>query len=247
MLSCPGLDILLILLTTSCALSAPPCSCSALQHAGLQANCSSRGLTEIPPLPAHTTELHLEDNQLTSVPPGLFDKLPGLKNARLSGNPFHCDCGIRYLRTWLLRNKAAVSGVPTCSSPKEVAHTAITALSDAHFSCGLQSCTGGLYDVLIGMMLCGLIVLLVWGLWLAKHSTFTFDVGERHRGFEAGSMRSLKPKHRRRLRHTSSEDSGNTASLPWTGDIERPLLNMELLPQTQGVLPKKHNMKFKET
>ncbi|KAM6976648.1 platelet glycoprotein IX [Aplochiton taeniatus] len=247
MLSCPGLAILLIHLTTSCALSVPPCICSALQPAGLHVNCSSLGLKEVPPLPAHTTELYFQDNRLTSVPPGLFERLPGLKRARLSGNPFHCDCGIRYLRTWLLKNRAAVSGMPTCSSPKDVAHTAITALSDAHFSCGRKSCTGGSYDILLGTMLCGLIVLLVWGLRLAKHSTFTLDIGERHKGFEASSLHSLKPKHRRRLQHKLPEDSGNSASLTWTDDVERPLLSMELLPQIQGVLPKKHNMKFKET
>ncbi|KAM3871956.1 platelet glycoprotein IX [Diretmus argenteus] len=199
---------------------------------------------EVPHLPSDTTELHVQDNRLTTVPPGLFDRLAGLRKVSLTGNPFHCDCGIQYLRNWLLRNRAVVSGEPTCASPSSVAHTAITELSDDYFySCAQQNCVGGMYNTLMGVMLCGLIILLMWGLRLAKNSTFTLDIDERHIGFEANSLRSRRPKHRRRA--TLSEVSESSASLTWTEDLEMPLMNMQLLPQILDVLHKKHNIKIK--
>lgn len=245
MLSSSGIAIFLFLATYSARTVVQPCLCSSTpQPAGLQVNCSSLSLMDVPHLPSETTELHLQDNQLTTVPSGLFDRLPSLKKVSLSGNPLHCGCGIQYLRIWLLRNRAAVSGNLTCASPSSVAHAAIIELSDAHFhTCAQRNCAGGVYDPLLGMMLCSLIVLLIWGLRLAKNTTFTLDIVERHSGFEADSLRSLKPKHRKRLQSTMSEDSKNSASLTWTDDPERPLLNMELLPQILDVLHKKHNTK----
>ncbi|XP_062315189.1 glycoprotein IX (platelet) isoform X2 [Osmerus eperlanus] len=239
--------VILLLLDTSSAQTVPkPCHCSA-QVSGLQVNCSSLGLIEVPPLPTDTTELHLQDNQFTTVPPGHFDRLPLLRRVTLSGNPFHCDCGIQYLRVWLQRNRAAVFRVPTCVSPRAVAHTAITALSDAHFSsCGQQRCTGGLYNSLVGVMLCGLIALLLWGLRLAKHSTFTLEIDEPHAGFEAHSLHSHRPKHRRRRRSMLSESSGTSVNITCIDDLERARINMELLPQIMNSLHE-NNIKIKAT
>lgn len=97
---------------------------------------------------------------------------------------------------------------------------------------------------MVGVMLFGLIGLLLWGLRLAKNSTFTLDIDQRHAGLEVDSLRSLKPKHRR-LQRTLSEERENSASLSWTNDPERPLINMEILPQILDVLHKKHNIKIK--
>ncbi|KAM4609754.1 platelet glycoprotein IX [Polymixia lowei] len=246
MLSASGLGVFLLLATSSAHTVIQSCLCSALLPAGLQVNCSSLNLMEVPRLPLETKELHLQDNQLTAVSPGVFDRLPELRRVHLSRNPFHCDCRIQYLRNWLLRNRDVISGEPTCVSPSSVAHTPITELKDDHFSsCAKQNCVGGGYNTLIGVMLCGLIVLLMWGLRLAKNSTYTLDIDERHTGFEAHSLRSLKPKHRRRLQGTPSEVSGSSASLTWTDDLERPLINMEILPQILDSLHKKHNIKIK--
>ncbi|XP_041711844.1 platelet glycoprotein IX [Coregonus clupeaformis] len=245
-----GLAILLLLATSSAQTSPQPCRCSTLQPAGLQINCSSLSLREVPPLSPDTTELHLQNNLLSTVPPGHFDRLQGLRRVTLSGNPFHCNCEIQYLRTWLRRNRAVMSGgVPTCASPSSVAHTAITVLSDAYFSsCAQRRCAGEVYDTLVGVMLCGLIGLLLWALKLAKNSTFTLDMDQRHAGFEADSLKSLKPKHRRTLQRVSlSEECENSTSLTWTDDPERPLINMEILPQILDVLHKKHNIKIKAT
>lgn len=241
-----SLAVFLVWATSSTHTTGQACLCSAPLPAGLQVNCSSLNLVELPHLPSDTTELHVQDNQLTSVSPGLFDKLVGLKKASLSGNPFHCDCRIQYLRNWLLRNRAIVSKEPTCASPSSVAQKAITELSDDYFSsCAVPSCTNGTFNTIMAVMLCCLIALLLWSLRLAKTSTFILYIDERHSGFEADSLRSLKPKHRRRL-HTAESDFSPT-SLTHTEDLENPLTNMELLPQVLDVLHKKHNIKIKAT
>lgn len=248
MLSSLSVAVLLLLTTSNAHSVGRPCLCSALFPTGLKVNCSSLNLMEIPHLPSDTTELHLQDNQLTSVSPGLFDRFAGLKKVSLSANPFHCDCRIQYLRNWLLKNRAIVVKQPVCSSPSSVAKKAIVELSDDHFSsCTLPSCADGTFNTIMGVMLCCLIVLLLWSSRLARNSTFILSIDERHSGFEAGSLRSLKPKHRRRLHTGQSGVSADSDSLAFTEDLEEPLLNMELLPQVLEVLHKKHNIKIKAT
>ncbi|KAJ8391719.1 hypothetical protein AAFF_G00086690 [Aldrovandia affinis] len=83
--------------------------------------CSSRRLTSatLPSaFPPDTTEIRLHDNQLTSLPNGLLDGLTHLHSVSLHGNPWVCDCGVLYLRSWLLKQagRAVYSNV-SCSSP----------------------------------------------------------------------------------------------------------------------------------
>ncbi|XP_028266241.1 platelet glycoprotein IX [Parambassis ranga] len=243
-----GFAVLLVLTTSRVDTTGNPCLCSAVLPARLKVNCSSLNLMELPHLPADTTELHMQDNRLTSVPPGLFDRFVGLKKVSLSGNAFNCDCRIQYLRNWLLRNRDVVSKEPVCSSPSSVAQKAISELSDDFFApCTITTCTDGTYNTMMAVMLCCLIVLLLWSFILARKSTFTLYIDERHSGFEADSLRSLKPKHRRRLHTGLSEISSDSDYIPLTDDLERPLANMELLPQVLDVLHKKHNIKIKAT
>ncbi|XP_068585697.1 platelet glycoprotein IX [Cebidichthys violaceus] len=238
--------VFLVWATLSAHTAAQPCLCSALTPAGLQVNCSSLNLEDLPRVPSDTTELHVQDNRLTSVSPGLFDRLVGLKKVSLSGNPFHCDCRIQYLRSWLLKNRAVVSTEPTCAGPSSVAQRAVADLSDDHFSsCAMAGCTRGTYNTVMGVMLCCLVGLLVWSLRLAKTSTITLYIHQRHSGFEADSLRSLKPKHRRRMHTAQSEVIVD--SLSWAEDLEEPRINMELRPQVLDALHKKHNIKMKAT
>nr|ACQ58041.1 Platelet glycoprotein IX precursor [Anoplopoma fimbria] len=246
MLCSLSLAVLLVWATLSARTTGQPCLCSALTPAGLVVNCSSLNLVDLPHLQSDTTELNVQDNRLTSVSPGLFDRLVGLKKVSLSGNPFHCDCRIRYLRNWLLKNRAAVSTEPTCASPSSVAQRAITELRDDHFaSCALAACTGGTYNTVMGVMLCCIIGLLLWALRLAKASTFILYIWERHSRFEADSLRSMRPKHRRRLHTAQSEFS--MESVTCAEDLENPLINTKLPPQALDVLHKKHNIKIKAT
>lgn len=230
--------------TSSAHATGQRCQCSALLPAGLKVNCSFSNLMELSRPSSDATELFVHDNRLTSVPPGLFDGLVGLKKVSLSGNPFHCDCRIQYLRNWLLKNRAIVSKEPTCASPRYVARRAIADLSDDHFSsCAMANYAGGPFSATMCVMLCCLIVLLLWSLRLAKMSAITLYINDRHSEIEAQSLRSLKPKHRR-LQSGLSVLSQNSDPLTCLEDLEKPPINMELLPQVLDVLHKKHNIKI---
>ncbi|MED6263330.1 hypothetical protein CHARACLAT_003491 [Characodon lateralis] len=249
-----NLAVCLLLTSSSAQRTAQPCIFSELQPSGLSVNCSSLNLMDLPHLPSETTELYVQNNQLTSVPPGQFDRLVNLKKVSLSPNPFRCDCSIQYLRDWMLKNRAIISEEPLCFSPGSVGQKAIIGLSDGYFSyCTVlfihhMSTSGCVYvshNTTAAVMLCCIIFLLLWSLKLARRSTFTLYVEERHSGFEADSLRSLKPKHRRRLHTGLSVVSADSDSLILLDDLERPLDNMELLPQVLETLQKKHNIKIK--
>ncbi|XP_055045024.2 platelet glycoprotein IX [Misgurnus anguillicaudatus] len=209
--------------------------CVALPSKDLRVNCSSRGIRTFPQLPANITELLLQHNLLTTVRAGHLDSLYNLQLLNLSDNPFHCDCGIRYLSQWLKRNKVKASAMAVCASPAELIHRPIDRLTDDDFSsCASTECPGLLYNSVLCFMLCILVGLLLWCLQLARNSTFTLGIDERHSGLEAESLRSLKPKHRARMRRSIGGD-----------DMDKPLLNMELLPQILDALNKQHNIKIK--
>ncbi|XP_068190029.1 platelet glycoprotein IX [Antennarius striatus] len=238
-----NLAVVLLVATGGASGPAQPCRCSALPPAGLKVNCSFLNLMAFPHLTSDTTELHVSDNQLTSVPPGAFDGLVALEKICLTGNPFHCDCGIQYLRNWLRKNGGVVSGEPTCSSPRSVAQTAIGELGDDYFSsCGSSSCSDGMLNAVTGALLGGLVLLLLWGLRRARASSITLNIGRKHSGMETDSLR---PKHRRGRGSGPPGARLDSDEFMWGEDLERPLLNMELLPQVLEVLHRKHNIKIK--
>ncbi|NXS33868.1 GPIX protein, partial [Pomatostomus ruficeps] len=95
-----------------------PCSCTSLGEArGIRVDCSSRGLRSLPALPALTRSLLLHNNSLTSVPAGALDSLGHLQELRLAHNPWHCDCGIVYLRRWLEDFSVPALARLRCASP----------------------------------------------------------------------------------------------------------------------------------
>ncbi|XP_043102690.1 platelet glycoprotein Ib beta chain [Puntigrus tetrazona] len=112
------------------------CSCS-----DAVVDCSKRGLTtaSLPSsFPPHTIALQLNDNHLTALPPGLLDSLPSLRRVALHGNPWSCDCGVLYLRGWLLKqsNPASIQNV-SCSSPARLRGRLLVFLSEREL---LESC-----------------------------------------------------------------------------------------------------------
>lgn len=113
------------------------CSCH-----GSQINCSSRSLTSssLPvSFPAATTELHLQNNLLSSLPNGLLDDLTSLRTVFLHGNPWVCDCGILYLRAWLLRQPPSFKShlAVNCSFPPDLRGRLVAYLSEEEV---LESC-----------------------------------------------------------------------------------------------------------
>lgn len=102
-----GLLFLLLVLVVGCQRSSGcPNHCSCM---GSRVNCSNRSLVSsslTTRFPAGTTELLLNNNLLTTVPNELLDGLTSLHSVSLHSNPWICDCGILYLRSWLLRQPA---------------------------------------------------------------------------------------------------------------------------------------------
>lgn len=221
--------------------SAPPCRCSPLLPAGLKVDCSFSNLTELFVLPPDTTELLVQGNRLTSLAPGLLDKLVRLEKVSLSGNPFHCDCRIQYLRSWLLKNMAVVSQQPTCAGPSPVARRDISQLSDDYFgSCATAKSPCGTLNAVSSAAVCLLVALLVLSLRLAKASTITLYIDRKHPGLEAMSLRPPRPKRGRRAdSHLSSDRSSDYAE-----DLEKPRVSVELLPQVLDTLHRRHNIRI---
>jgi hypothetical protein len=66
-------------------------------------------------------QIHLQDNELTSLPLGVFDRFIGRKEfqVHLEGNPWECDCNLDDLKQFMVLHNQWFVGRPTCSSPDE--------------------------------------------------------------------------------------------------------------------------------
>uniref|UniRef100_H0W387 Glycoprotein IX platelet n=2 Tax=Cavia porcellus TaxID=10141 RepID=H0W387_CAVPO len=116
-----------------------PCSCRSLETMGLHVDCEGRGLTALPPLPPGTRHLLLANNSLRSVPPGAFDHLPQLWILDVSQNPWHCDCGLTYLRLWMKDHMPDSLQDVLCASPARAAHRPLNQLTGYQLgNCGWQ-------------------------------------------------------------------------------------------------------------
>lgn len=150
----------LLLLFGSQRSSACPHLCSC--H-GSQVDCSSRSLTasSLPSsFSAGTSELRLHNNLLTTLPNGLLDDLTSLRSVSLHGNPWACDCGILYLRAWLLRQPAGSTshvGV-NCSSPPKLRGRLVAYLTEQEV---LDSCHYWYCDLALASQVCLLVFVVV--------------------------------------------------------------------------------------
>ncbi|XP_042344772.1 platelet glycoprotein Ib beta chain [Plectropomus leopardus] len=145
------------------------CSCH-----GSQVNCSRKSLTSssLPTsFPAGTTFLHLHDNRLTSLPNGLLDDLTSLRSVSLHGNPWVCDCGVLYLRAWLLHHPSTLTshlGI-NCSSPPGLRGRLVVTLTEKEV---LESCHYWFCDLALVSQMCLFVFVLVQGALLVALIVF---------------------------------------------------------------------------
>lgn len=82
--------------------------------------------------------LRLENNNISMIPEQTFAGLRTGIFARLSGNPFYCDCQLRWLKVWL-RTKAkyihSFASSTTCALPDLLKGTSILRVADKQFTC----------------------------------------------------------------------------------------------------------------
>lgn len=90
--------------------------------------------------------LYLDDNLLGSLSPQVV-QLHNLRQVRISGNPFRCDCRLMWMKTWLLTRKAVVMdwSIIKCSTEGEGKFgQTLVAVEDDHFVCPVHSSLGQL-------------------------------------------------------------------------------------------------------
>lgn len=116
-----GLAISLLFHVIQTEVCPPSCNCKPLEETkGLQIDCSSRKLKEVPALPINTKRLYLQNNSLTTVSPGAFDSLLSLEEIKIFDNPWNCDCHILYLKLWMEDLSESSLANIRCATPAAV-------------------------------------------------------------------------------------------------------------------------------
>ncbi|KAM3915542.1 platelet glycoprotein IX-like [Leptodactylus fuscus] len=201
MLIGPNLILLGIWLLTVADGSECPvqCKCINLTQNTLRVDCSSQNLKDIPSLPRETEELYLQDNLLTVITAGAFDKLINLKKLNLSSNPLHCDCKIWYLIMWLSDgNMDGVSGIK-CVYPSPLYGKAVSQLTGNEItSCSRRTrlCSDFLFnDAFLYALLFLLFFLMILCLKTFRMIKFEINVSDNDielRTYRAPKVRFLK-------------------------------------------------------
>ncbi|XP_071978250.1 platelet glycoprotein Ib beta chain [Engystomops pustulosus] len=138
-----------------------PCSCSS----GI-VDCSYKGLTSnsLPSFPTSTEVIRLEQNNFLYIPNGLLDHLPNLREVHLKHNPWHCDCDILYLRSWLQgQQKKGLYRDVTCASPESMEGRIIMYLTEDEL---VSTCQYWYCNLALISQLCLFIFIVVQGILL---------------------------------------------------------------------------------
>lgn len=84
-------------------------------------------------------QLRLGGNRLEELRPDVVTSLPGrLHGLELQGNPWICDCRLRYLREWLIEHNVPSPATAACRSPERLMGRALTELQVDDFACPPQ-------------------------------------------------------------------------------------------------------------
>ncbi|NWU09088.1 LGI4 protein, partial [Cephalopterus ornatus] len=79
--------------------------------------------------------LSLANNRLETLPRGLFQGLETLSHLDLRGNPFRCDCRLRWLLSWLGTVPSSPEAFGRCRSPSPHQGTPLAHLDPRDFQC----------------------------------------------------------------------------------------------------------------
>ena len=79
---------------------------------------------------AFLQKINASGNEITSVPTWLFLRSRNLKTLDLSNNPFHCTCGIKQFRNWILSDNQTwlQPGEYVCTTPQNLQGMSVTAI-----------------------------------------------------------------------------------------------------------------------
>lgn len=172
--------LIFLFLETSCANSCPDrCTCSPSDHQPQKVDCSFRGLEALPPLPSSTQELYLQHNKLESIPAGAFDNLLALNVINLSSNPWHCDCGIWYLKIWMEDQAGDLRSSAKCFTPPSLHQKPVSELTKELTSCSShrRCCFDFLFlDAFLLLLLLIWFSFLIGSLMIAKRTTFKMKI-----------------------------------------------------------------------
>ncbi|XP_072438307.1 platelet glycoprotein IX isoform X2 [Chiloscyllium punctatum] len=177
MLLSGGFAFLFLLNLPSVKLCPISCQCATLNDLGLKVDCSSKHLKEVPVLPENTVELYLQNNDLTTVAPGMFDNLQKLRKVNLSNNPWNCDCHITYLKHWLEDHQLNANASVLCSTPVLLNGKQILKLTGNEYAACTNhesiQCKSFLYrDIWLASALLLVLILLLCIIYIAKHLNF---------------------------------------------------------------------------
>jgi len=84
------------------------------------------------------SHLRLGGNQLTQVQPQVIATLTRLHGVELHGNPWVCDCRLRYVREWLQQHNIPSPVAATCASPPRLQNRPLVLLETDDFACAPQ-------------------------------------------------------------------------------------------------------------
>ncbi|XP_053577021.1 platelet glycoprotein IX-like [Bombina bombina] len=152
------------------------CRCTSLTTNTLKVDCSIRKLEIVPSFPEETEELYLQENNLTGIPSGTFDKLIYLKRLNLSSNRLHCDCNIWYLKIWLDDQKLDTDNKIKCLTPRPLHGIPVTQLTRVQIEyCkkSKQLCHDFLFnDTFLFVLFLGLFLIMIFCLKALKMMRF---------------------------------------------------------------------------
>jgi len=78
--------------------------------------------------------LSLHSNTLSSIPEGSFTDLTSLRRLDLGENPWHCDCNLRWMLSWMDR-QSVDPGIARCSGPNHMTDRLIISNPSFEFRC----------------------------------------------------------------------------------------------------------------